>query len=287
MFINRIFLWLLIILVIISVCGYFYYLLFINKPPAITEGDRSQIHLMPLPAKLKLKDEHFPIGPDFGYLLMGAADPRIVKGAERFIQRLSVITDTDFQPDNSPGMIIRCKVAPGAPGQYAMEDESYELKITHEKIFIESKTPLGTLRAFETLLQLIENQGGGFFFRAAKIQDSPRYPWRGLMLDVCRHWMPKEVILRNLDAMSAVKMNVFHWHLSDDEGFRVESRVFPKLHEIGSNGNYYTQKEIGVSGYCLNLICRGIPKAGSWPIRNWVAGINLNISVQKWETLSP
>ena len=244
MLIKNIFFWLLIILAIISVGGYFYYVQVINKPPAIAEADRSQIHIMPLPAKLKLKDELFPIEPGFGYRVMGSSDHRIVKGAERFIQRLSLITDTDIQPDNSPRMIIRCMVATVGPEQYAMEDESYELKITNEKIFIESKAPAGTLRAFETLLQLIESLEGKFFFRATKIQDSPRYPWRGLMLDVCRHWMPKAVILRNLDAMSAVKMNVFHWHLSDDEGFRVESKVFPKLHEIGSNGNYYTQKEI-------------------------------------------
>jgi hexosaminidase len=64
------------------------------------------------------------------------------------------------------------------------------------------------------------------------------------MIDVCRHWIPKEAILRNLDAMAALKMNVLHWHLSEYQAFRVESRVFPKLHELGSNGQYYTQDEI-------------------------------------------
>ena len=66
-----------------------------------------------------------------------------------------------------------------------------------------------------------------------RIEDRPRFPWRGLMLDVSRHWMPLAVVERNLDAMAAVKLNVFHWHLSDDQGFRVESKRFPKLQEIG------------------------------------------------------
>ena len=61
------------------------------------------------------------------------------------------------------------------------------------------------------------------------------------MMDVSRHWMPVAVVERNLDAMAAVKLNVFHWHLSDDQGFRVESKLYPKLQEMGSDGHYYTQ----------------------------------------------
>jgi hexosaminidase len=76
------------------------------------------------------------------------------------------------------------------------------------------------------------------------IEDHPRYAWRGLMLDVSRHWMPVPVVERNLNAMAAVKMNVFHWHLSDDQGFRVESKKFPKLQQLASDGNFYTQAEI-------------------------------------------
>ena len=64
------------------------------------------------------------------------------------------------------------------------------------------------------------------------------------MIDVSRHFIPLDVLKRNLDGMEAVKMNVFHWHLSENQGFRVESRRFPKLHELGSDGLYYTQDEI-------------------------------------------
>ena len=75
-------------------------------------------------------------------------------------------------------------------------------------------------------------------------EDQPRFSWRGLMIDVSRHFIPLDVLKRNLDGMAAVKLNVFHWHLSDDQGFRVESQKFPKLQELGSDGLYYTQAEV-------------------------------------------
>ena len=93
------------------------------------------------------------------------------------------------------------------------------------------------------------------------IEDRPRFPWRGLMLDVSRHWMPVEVVERNLDAMAAVKLNVFHWHLSDDQGFRVESRRYPRLQQLGSDGHYYTQDEIRrVVAYALDRGIRVVPE---------------------------
>ena len=81
----------------------------------------------------------------------------------------------------------------------------------------------------------------GFRAPAMHIEDHPRFAWRGLMMDVSRHFMPVEVVERNLDAMAAVKLNVLHWHLSDDQGFRVESRLHPRLQLMGSDGMYYTQ----------------------------------------------
>jgi hexosaminidase len=76
------------------------------------------------------------------------------------------------------------------------------------------------------------------------IEDSPRFPWRGLTIDVSRHFISVETLKRNIDGMAAVKMNVLHLHLSDDQGFRIASRQFPRLAEMGSDGQYYTQPEI-------------------------------------------
>ena len=81
------------------------------------------------------------------------------------------------------------------------------------------------------------------------------------MMDVSRHWMPVAVVERNLDAMAAVKLNVFHWHLSDDQGFRVESKLYPKLQEMGSDGHYYTQDEMRqVVAYARDRGIRVVPE---------------------------
>ncbi|HJQ30864.1 MAG TPA: family 20 glycosylhydrolase, partial [Pyrinomonadaceae bacterium] len=83
----------------------------------------------------------------------------------------------------------------------------------------------------------------GFYLPAVSIQDRPRFPWRGLLIDIGRHFEPMEVIKRNLDAMASVKLNVLHWHLTEDQGFRIESKKFPRLHQMGSDGNFYTQEQ--------------------------------------------
>jgi len=96
---------------------------------------------------------------------------------------------------------------------------------------------------------------------AVTIDDKPRFPWRGLMIDVGRHFIPIPVIERNLDAMEAVKLNVFHWHLSDDQGFRVESKVFPLLQKKSSDGLYYTQDQVRqVIEYARDRGIRVIPE---------------------------
>jgi hexosaminidase len=100
------------------------------------------------------------------------------------------------------------------------------------------------MHGLQTLLQLVEVSPTGFATPALTIEDKPRFPWRGLMIDVSRHFIPLDVLKRNLDGLEAVKMNVFHWHLSENQGFRAESKKFPKLHSLGSDGLYYTQDEI-------------------------------------------
>jgi hexosaminidase len=100
------------------------------------------------------------------------------------------------------------------------------------------------MHGLQTLLQLVDVSQDGFAAPSVTVQDKPRFPWRGLMMDSARHFTPIDVLKRNIDGMEAVKMNVFHWHLSENQGFRVESKKFPKLYELGSDGLYYTQDEI-------------------------------------------
>ncbi len=141
------------------------------------------------------------------------------------------------------------------------DDESYQLDVSPEGARLKAPAGTGALRGLETFVQLIEPGPNGFFAGAVHIEDRPRFPWRGLMLDVSRHWMPLEVVERNINAMAAVKLNVFHWHLSDDQGFRIESKRFPRLQELGSDGYFYTQYQIReVVAYAHDRGIRVVPE---------------------------
>lgn len=96
-------------------------------------------------------------------------------------------------------------------------------------------------KLFSNLLMLMIE---GISFPASQLKISPVSPGGAWLIDSSRHFMPLEVIKRNIDALGALKMNVFHWHLSDGQGFRVECKSFPRLHRLGSDGLYYTQEQI-------------------------------------------
>jgi hexosaminidase len=169
-------------------------------------------------------------------------------GAERLIQHLSGKTGMPLKRDpaqdpSQATLVIHTERASEVV-QKLGEDESYRLEISSKQARLNAANPLGVLRGLETFLQLVEADPQGFKAPEVSIDDKPRFPWRGFSFDVSRHWMPLEVVKRNLDGMAAVKLNVFHWHLTDDQGFRIESKRFPKLHELGSDGLYYTQKQV-------------------------------------------
>jgi len=205
--------------------------------------------LMPVPASLVWQEGQLRLDEKFSVGGKARPDQRAFKAAVRFLQRLSGRTGLFLLQDYLKEQKITAetkliyhyeragKLEPG-------EDESYRLVVKPEKIELTAPTDLGIVRGFETLLQLLSADNQGYFFPAVDIKDQPRFTWRGLLIDSCRHFMPLEVIKRNLLAMAAVKMNVLHWHLSEDQGFRVECKTFPKLHQLGSDGLYYTQEQI-------------------------------------------
>src|SRR5690606_29320449 len=123
-------------------------------------------------------------------------------------------------------------------------DESYQLRINAEQIHLHAETTLGALHALETLLQLPVPWGDAHAYPLVSITDSPRFPWRGALIDVSRHFLSIATLKRQIDAMAAAKLNVFHWHLTDDQGWRMESKTFPLLQQKASGGKYYTQQEI-------------------------------------------
>ena len=119
-------------------------------------------------------------------------------------------------------------------------DETYELIVDGGDVVVRAATDVGARRAVETLLQWAH----GGELRHGTLRDAPRFPWRGLLLDVCRHWIGVEGILDTIDAMAASKLNVLHLHLSEDQAFRLESRSHPRLHEVGSDGRYLRAADV-------------------------------------------
>ena len=210
------------------------------------------LSLMPWPEQVEVKDDGFKIDKDFSVFIQGdvSETSRIYKAAVRFIRNTTDKTgvfvaegfpNTENITSETASLTIHfdkeAKVEQGI-------DESYTLNVGTEGIEIQAATDIGAMHGLSSLLQLIHAEQRNYEFQGVKIEDRPRFVWRGLMMDVSRHFMPVETVKRNLDAMALVKLNVFHWHLSDDQGFRVETKTIPELYEKASDGLYYTQTEI-------------------------------------------
>ncbi|AFN74826.1 beta-hexosaminidase precursor [Melioribacter roseus P3M-2] len=139
------------------------------------------------------------------------------------------------------------------------DKEAYNLEITQSTITISANTDEGIFRGIQTVFQLIppeikkSRNGKPFVLPACKIEDNPRFQWRGLNLDCSRHFMSKDFIKRYIDILAYFKFNTLHWHFTDDQGWRIEIKKYPKLTQIGAwrkeadgslYGGYYSQEDI-------------------------------------------
>lgn len=224
------------------------------------------LNLMPAPQKLEAKSGKLILDDAFTISVNGDYTARVKKYSERMLERLAGRTGIFFKhnhaDENKNSGNTTLTVNTGREGMLRdNEDESYELIIENNRINLTSNTDIGSLRGLETLLQLLLSDKDGYYFPNVKIQDAPRFTWRGLMIDGCRHFIPIDVIKRNLEGMAAVKMNVMHWHLTEDQGFRVECKTFPELHTLGSDGKFYTQEQIKeVINFAKDLGIRVVPE---------------------------
>ncbi|MCD0468597.1 beta-N-acetylhexosaminidase [Flavobacterium sp. JAS] len=210
---------------------------------------KEQLNLMPWPQSVVVNDGNFALNKNFKVNITGNPNPRIFSGVTRFLRRLDGRTGIFFQQ----GFITKLNEVPTAELQInctksgkigLYEDESYHLDIKQNQITINATSDLGALHGLETLLQMLQNNSNSFYFPISQISDFPRFTWRGLMIDVARHFQPIDVVKRNIDGLAAMKMNVFHWHLVDDQGWRIEMKKHKKLIDVASDGMYYTQEEI-------------------------------------------
>ena len=205
------------------------------------------LNLMPQPSSITASSGMLRIDANFSVALTGHSEPRLDRAADRFLTQLhrqtGLLLPKATHDSAKATLVIHTDHASKEVQQFG-EDESYSLEVASSGAKLTAANPLGILRGLQTFLQLVAVTTDGFAAPAVTIHDQPRFAWRGMMIDVSRHFIPLDVLKRNLDGMEAVKMNVFHWHLSENQGFRIESKKFPKLHELGSDNLFYTQEEV-------------------------------------------
>ena len=220
-------------------------------------------NLMPWPKEINEKPTKFIIDSSLSISINPENKGRVNHVAVSFLRRLTtrtgVFLNEGFPVNRKKGSI---NIAFNTVAELNIKtDESYTLNVENNTVNIKANTDVGAIRALETLLQLTQFDTNNYFFPGVTINDAPRFVWRGLMIDVARHFQPIDVLKRNLDAMASVKMNVFHWHLTDDQGFRVEVKSRPELYEKASDGLYYTQEQIkDVVAYASGLGIRVVPE---------------------------
>jgi len=179
--------------------------------------------------------------------------------------RTRILSSAPAMPDTGSASIIRLMLT----DQGLEHHEAYRLTVSTDRVLIEGRSTAGLFYGIQTLVQLLPppkaDGADQPVLPAVRIFDSPRFDWRGLHLDCCRHFMPVGFIKRYLDHMARYKLNVFHWHLTEDQGWRVEIKAFPRLTQVGSqrretrighaserpsrfdgrpHGGFYTQDEI-------------------------------------------
>jgi hexosaminidase len=211
--------------------------------------ETAKLNLMPLPRSVEMGQGELVLGEHFHAGFTGNHDARLDAALERFLYRLDRecggIRHAQHYAQASDPLTLTLQVAgPGGEVQGVDEDESYKLNVTSSGATISAATDVGAMHGLETFLQLVEMRDGACRLPAVAVDDAPRFPWRGFMIDVVRHFEPVSQIERTLDGMAVAKLNVFHWHLSDDQGFRAESKKFPKLTELASDGQFYTQDQM-------------------------------------------
>ncbi len=239
--------------------------------------------LMPAPAEFQAGSGRLAVTPEFQAKVRGIDDARLEGGLARMLQAFETRTGLNFASSlrgvsgganaaEKAALVVDC-ASSGPAIPVLGEDESYALEITPRQAVLTAPTAAGALRGFATLAQLLQHDVEGWFFPVVSIRDQPRFPWRGLLIDVCRHWQPEEVIKRNLDGMALVKLNVLHLHLTEDQGFRIESKKFPRLQQLGSDGHYFTQEQMrGIIAYAAARGIRVVPEfdvpghATSWVV---------------------
>ena len=256
-----------------------------QKPKEVT----NEYNIVPQPNQLVPKEGRFELSNKVRLVVPSDA-PEVKKVADGFAEQLKQTAGISLKEAES----VDGKPAISFVLQEGMPKEGYKLSVTPTLITVTASQPNGFFYGVQTIYQLLPpavygkelKKKADWSVPAVEIEDAPRFVHRGLMLDVCRHYAPIEYIYKFIDLLAMNKMNVFHWHLTDDQGWRIEIKKYPKLTEIGSvrsrtligrdpggtydenckfdetpYGGYYTQDEIrDVVNYAAERFITVIPE---------------------------
>ncbi len=204
-------------------------------------ADTAALRIIPQPVSVVTAGGSFALGNELA-VSVTPASAEAAGVARQLAERLGSATGrrVDVRPADGAGGAIRLAIR--ADREAAIGDEGYRLEVAAGGVTLAANSPAGLFYGMQTLLQLLppeaESAAGGrtrtYALPCVTIVDYPRFAWRGLLLDVSRHFFTKEEVKRYLDEMARYKFNVFHWHLTDDQGWRIEIKKYPKLTEVGA-----------------------------------------------------
>jgi hexosaminidase len=214
--------------------------------------------IIPAPASIQLTAERFPIEPRTIVVIDRDAPADVERIGRMFTEMLGLAARRDARRlaagEAAPAGSVHLRLV---PGRTALGAEGYELTVGRERVTVTAGEPAGLFYGMQTVRQLmpagVEHPaaiGRGLSIAGGQVRDVPRYEWRGMMLDVSRHFLPLEDVKRFIDYLALYKMNRLHLHLSDDQGWRIEIKSWPNLTKHGGStevgggeGGFYTQAQ--------------------------------------------
>ncbi len=231
-------------------------------------AETAEYDLMPLPQKIVSYPGELTLNKPLSVQFVGFSDERKTQQIVRLQQHLNRLLNKPFdvhEASEQAQLRIVVKTPEINLTQRQLDsDESYTLTISQRGIKIKAGSVFGAQHGLTTLVQLfVATNQGALRLPHIEIIDEPRFKWRGLLVDSVRHFISLDTIKRQLDGMAAAKLNVLHWHLTDDQGWRIESKQYPKLTALASDGLYYTQAQIKEVVHYANLLgIRVVPEFG-------------------------
>ena len=218
--------------------------------------------VIPKPNRIELKSGEFSLSKNTRIILQdGSQELRLI--GEQLAARLRIVTGYPFEIVTSKKKADDAIILMTDEGEDELGNEGYQLRVTKSSVTIKGRRPAGVFYGVQTLYQLLPPEvernelvpGKDWRMPCVRVEDSPRFPWRGMHLDVGRHFFPKEFVKKYIDILASHKMNTFHWHLTEDQGWRIEIKKYPRLTKVGAwrretmedntpHGGFYTQDDI-------------------------------------------